>query len=138
MLRERQSGNQHTEDQKVVNEFLTHLDRTGDDDILFIGATNVYDELDDAATSRFEREFHLDLPGQRTRKEIFTVQLRKRSHTLTDENLTKLAKVTDGFSAREIKNVVIDASRVAAFEREQAEIRYDDIRQALIESGFNE
>jgi len=68
VLKARQSTNQHAEDQKVVNEFLTQIEDIGEENILFMGATNVHDELDSAALSRFDKELFVDRTVRSTRR----------------------------------------------------------------------
>jgi len=132
VLTNRQAGGQHQEDQKAVNEFLTHIEGLGDEDILFVGATNVYDELDPAAESRFDRTIHVGLPDASTRKEIFAVQLDDRPHSVTEAELRTLAGGTDGLTARDIETIVTDAARHAAFNAQREEVTYDDCRRAVI------
>jgi len=133
VLNNRQSGNQHREDQKAVNEFLAHIDQPGEDNILFVGATNVFDEIDPAAVSRFDRTLHVGLPDKETRKEIFAVQLRDRPIALSETHFEKLAAGTEGHTARDIKKMVTDASRYAAFKSDKDKITFEHCRRAVIQ-----
>ncbi|MDL0128511.1 ATP-binding protein [Halobacterium salinarum] len=132
VLTNRQAGNQHQEDQKAVNEFLTYIEGLGDENILFIGATNIYDELDPAAVSRFDRTIHVGLPDARTRKEIFEVQLSDRPHSVNEKQFRKLASGTEGLTARDIATIVTDAARHAAFKTQRDKVLYKDCRRAVL------
>jgi SpoVK/Ycf46/Vps4 family AAA+-type ATPase len=55
---------------------------------------------------RFDEIFFVDLPGKRTRKQIFAVHVKKRGHALHANHLNELADLTDGFSGAEIEACV--------------------------------
>lgn len=58
---------------------------------------------------RFDEIFFADLPSELERKEIFRIHLCKRNIEFSDEDLDKLASVTNGFSGSEIEQAVISA-----------------------------
>ncbi|WP_253738228.1 ATP-binding protein [Halohasta salina] len=131
VLKARQSTNQHAEDQKVVNEFLTQIEDIGEDNVLFVGATNAYDELDAAALSRFDKELFVGLPDEPTREAIIETHLSDRAHTVDDEEIAALAADTEGYSARALTKIVVDAARRTLVEADAAEITADACRAAL-------
>ena len=133
VLKARQSTNQHAEDRKVVNEFLNHIEDIGEQNILFIGATNVHDELDSAALSRFDKELFVDLPNEHTRREIIATHLDGRAHVVTNEEIAELAAATEGLSARDLTNIIIDAARRTLVDPEAAQITYAACEDALAE-----
>jgi len=133
VLKARQSTNQHAEDRKVVNEFLSHIEDIGEQNILFIGATNVHDELDSAALSRFDKELFVDLPNEHTRQEIIATHLDGRAHVVTDDEIADLAAATDGLSARDLTNIITDAARRTLVDPELTEITYTACESALAE-----
>ena len=133
VLKARQATNQHAEDRKVVNEFLSHIEDIGEQNILFIGATNVYDELDSAALSRFDKELFVDLPSEHTRREIIGTHLDGRAHVVTDEEIAELAGATEGLSARDLTNIITDAARRTLVDPEATHISYDACEAALAE-----
>jgi|GEM_PF-6640835 len=63
---------------------------------------------------RFDEVFFVDLPGSKERTDIFRIHLNRRlkdptvigDFRITDEVLTRLADMTDGFSGAEIEQVV--------------------------------
>ena len=133
VLKARQSTNQHAEDRKVVNEFLTQIEDIGEQNILFIGATNVYDELDSAALSRFDKELFVDLPNEHTRREIIATHLDGRAHEVTDSEIAELAEATVGLSARDLTNIITDAARRTLVDPEATHISYVACEAALAE-----
>jgi len=133
VLKARQSTNQHAEDRKVVNEFLNHIEDIGEQNILFIGATNVHDELDSAALSRFDKELFVDLPNEHTRQEIIATHLDGRAHVVDDDEIAELAAATDGLSARDLTNIITDAARRTLVDPEATQITYAACEDALAE-----
>lgn len=133
VLQKRTAGVQgHQEDTKVVNEFLTRLQTTGEDGILFVAATNRRESLDSAATraGRIDREIEIGIPGARTRSGILIAHLRDRPTAIKEDELKWLVEETAGLSAAEIEMVVTDAARRAA-DRKADAITYPDLARSL-------
>ncbi|MEA1929952.1 MAG: ATP-binding protein [Euryarchaeota archaeon] len=133
VLKTRQSTNQHAEDQKVVNEFLTQIEKVGEENILFMGATNVHAELDSAALSRFDKELFVGLPEEQTRREIIATHLSDRAHSVTDDEIAELAAETEGYSARDLTKIVTDAARRTLVDPDGDEISIEACEAALAE-----
>ena len=133
VLKTRQSTNQHAEDQKVVNEFLTQIEKVGEENILFMGATNVHEELDSAALSRFDKELFVGLPEEQTRREIIATHLSDRAHSVTDDEIADLAAATEGYSARDLTKIVTDAARRTLVDPDGDEISIEACEAALAE-----
>ena len=79
--------------------FLSHscLGVGNDNDgILVLGATNIPWVLDAAIRRRFEKRIYIPLPEEHARLTMFRIHLGNTSHTLTEEDLKKLAKNTEG------------------------------------------
>lgn len=136
VLRDRSDGtNSHAEDQKVVNEFLNQLQDTSEHDILFIGATNRPDILDDAGTrsGRIDKKIEVGKPDVNARRAIAVAQLDERPHDIGDDKLDTLAERTDGMVAADIEGLIVDAARNSAFGRGDDEIRWTDIETVLEE-----
>lgn len=117
VLEHRSRRNAHAEDCKVVNEFLNHLEGTGND-IVFIGASNRFDSLDDAGvrSGRIDKHIHVGLPGVDGRVSILRAQLRDRPHSVSDSVIERAAKECDGCSAADLAAVVDDAARQALLQ----------------------
>ncbi len=60
---------------------------------------------------RFDEIFYVDFPEEKEREHIFRIHLKKRrpDDNITEEDITSLAKQTDGFSGADIEGIVKDA-----------------------------
>jgi len=85
---------------RLVNRpFLSHfcLGVGNDNDgILVLGATNIPWVLDAAIRRRFEKRIYIPLPEEHARLTMFKLHLGNTAHTVTEEDLKKLAKNTEG------------------------------------------
>lgn len=98
---------------RIKTEFLVQLDgtgTTGQGRVLVIGATNKPQELDEAARRRFTKRLYIPLPVESDRYSLIQVMLKSNNHQLTDEDIAKLAKDTDGFSGADLKALCTDAA----------------------------
>lgn len=112
MLTQRKSD-ENEASRRIKTEFLVQLDGAGNDrkgHVLVIGATNLPQELDDAARRRFVKRLYIPLPDQRGRESLLRTLLAKNSHSLTDKEIIKLSRDTDGYSGADLKNLCTDAS----------------------------
>lgn len=125
------AANSHAEDDKVVNEFLNQLQSTAEHNVLFIGATNRIDILDEGAVraGRIDKRICVGKPDQATREAIIRAQLADRPHALTDEEIAALARNSEGAVAADLKAMVISACRESAFGREGNVIIFRDFKQ---------
>ncbi|MHC4444919.1 MAG: AAA family ATPase [Planctomycetota bacterium] len=62
---------------------------------------------------RFDEIFFVDLPGKSTRKQIFSIHLKKRKRDPKNFDLDALAGASEGYSGAEIEQAVISALHVA-------------------------
>jgi AAA+ superfamily predicted ATPase len=126
-------GQMNEETRKVVNEFLAHLQETGGEDVLFIGATNARDDLDDAATrtGRMDKEIHIGKPDYEARLAILAAQLADRPSAVDAETLERVAEQTDGLVAADLEGIVDQAARHALFERDGEQITRADMEHGL-------
>ncbi|WP_460562037.1 ATP-binding protein [Halorubrum pallidum] len=126
------AGNTHEEDNKVVNEFLNHLENISDDSIVFIGATNRLESLDNAGirSGRIDKKIHVGLPDRRARQDILRAQLVDRPTTLSDDQLEQVAGWTQGYSAADLEQIVEDAA-MATLERGDDKISWVDLRRVV-------
>jgi ATP-dependent 26S proteasome regulatory subunit len=86
---------------------------------------------------RFDEIFFVDLPTVPEREEIFKIHVRKRSNKdhvrdLSDEEMKRLAEVSDGFSGAEIEQAVVSAMFDAFYKGD--EVTATHIEQALNET----
>lgn len=78
---------------------------------------------------RIDEIFFVDLPGEKSREEIFSIHLRKRKRESLDFNLNKLVKQSKGFTGAEIQEAVKEGL-VRAFDEER-KLTTNDITKAL-------
>lgn len=125
------AANSHAEDDKVVNEFLNQLQSTAENNVLFIGATNRLNTLDEASIryGRVEKKLHVGKPDQEAREAILRAQLRDRPHALEDKHLKALAEATEGSVAADLEAYIVQAARNCAFERGGEVLRWVDFEQ---------
>ena len=98
---------------RIKTEFLVQLDGAGNGrtgQVLVIGATNLPQELDDAARRRFVKKLYIPLPEQSAREALLRTLLEKNKNNLTDEEITKLSQDTHGFSGADLKALCTDAA----------------------------
>lgn len=72
--------------------------------VLVIGATNRPQDLDSAVQRRFERSFHVGVPNEAGRIEIFQKLLSKTKKT-KHFDFTVCARWTEGYTASDLENV---------------------------------
>jgi len=98
---------------RIKTEFLVQLDGTGTSGqgrLLCIGATNRPHELDDAARRRFVKRLYIPLPETSDREILLRTLLKKNSHSLSSEDIQRLAEDTDGYSGADLKALCTDAA----------------------------
>jgi transitional endoplasmic reticulum ATPase len=97
-----------------VNEFLIQLDKAGNRGILVVGATNIPNDLDEAALrpGRLDKKIFVGPPDMEARAEAFRIGLAERPAEKI--NFSWLAEESEFFTFSEIDQVVIDAAREAA------------------------
>ena len=97
---------------RVRNQFLKEMDGLQDKSnklhVYVIGATNKPWKLDEPFIRRFQKRIFIPPPDRRARIELF--RLYTRSLKLApDVDLEKLAEMTEGYSASDIKDIVVEA-----------------------------
>ncbi|KAL5268622.1 hypothetical protein ACHWQZ_G002462 [Mnemiopsis leidyi] len=112
LLTERRE-NEHEATRRLKTEFLVQFDGVASDQdkrILVMGATNRPQDLDDAALRRLVKRVYVPLPEPKTRYMILEKLLCKHSSPLSDEEMVKLAKSTEGYSASDLTALAQDAA----------------------------
>lgn len=102
---------------QTLNQLLAELDGVNEGrDILFIGATNLVEQVDPALLrpGRFDRIINVPLPDIKGRKELFEYYLSKVVLVDEDVSIPKLARLTVGMSGADIENIVNEAAIHAA------------------------
>lgn len=105
-------GGGHDEREQTLNQILTEMDgfETGTN-VIVIAATNRPDILDPALLrpGRFDRRVVVDMPDVKAREEILKVHARNKP-LAEGVDLSKIAKVTPGFSGADLENLMNEAA----------------------------
>jgi len=127
LLSQRGSRNQHNEDQKVMNTFLSALSRD-DQQFIVILTTNRKDLIDDAVlrSGRVDREIRIGLPDKEARLEILKTKLADIPHGLSTTDLQQFVIETVEWSGADLDSLIGNARRKAAIEN-APELRQDHI-----------
>ena len=111
MVESRDQGKQSSTG--LVQSFLGELDgfskKSDDKFVLFMAATNVPWEVDNAILNRFEKRILIPLPDREARKGIFKIHLEKKGFNF-DDDIDKIVEVTKGYSGRDIRNLCKDVT----------------------------
>jgi SpoVK/Ycf46/Vps4 family AAA+-type ATPase len=98
---------------RIKTEFLVQFDGLSNErkgHVLVIGATNLPQELDNAARRRFPKRLYLPLPNQPARETLLRTLLAKNNHSLTPDDFENLSRDTDGYSGADLKALCTDAA----------------------------
>ena len=132
MVKDRSKHNNVSEAGEV-NEFLTQLNNCGKAGVLAIGATNKPLDLDEAIirAGRLEYKYYIPQPDFATRKQMFEINLSKRSVDFGID-YDRLASLTENYISADIKLIVDNAARMV-FRR-----NLKKITMALLEESISE
>jgi ATP-dependent Zn protease len=110
--------------------------------ILFIGATNRPNVLDEALTrpGRFGRQITFLMPNREARKDIAALYFDKKDHDPeldTPARRDEFARITEGKSPADIEQV-LSLALLYAFEDRRSKFEWRDLREALgnVEAGL--
>lgn len=106
MTSKRKGGENGVEDDKLVSTLLQIIEEARGRNVIILGATNCFDQLDDAIKSRFDDKIYIGLPDDETRKSVLKVLLNRRTKGVklasNEEELAKVVQMTKGFSNRDL------------------------------------
>uniref|UniRef100_A0A183AX67 AAA domain-containing protein n=1 Tax=Echinostoma caproni TaxID=27848 RepID=A0A183AX67_9TREM len=121
------SETEHESSRRIKTEFLVQLDgvaTSAEERLLFIGATNRPQELDEAARRRFVKRLYIPLPTWEARKQIV-------QHLLRNQNHPAQRTLHTGYSGADVANLCREAAmgpiRSLTLEAIQA-ISLDEVR----------
>jgi len=77
---------------------------------LVIGVTNRPQELDEAARRRLAKRIYIPLPDFIGRKELITNLMKNQKHKLSEEDIVKIAEVSERYSGADMKHLCQEAS----------------------------
>ena len=124
-------GGGHDEREQTLNQLLVEMDGfQSQEGIILIAATNRPDVLDPALLrpGRFDRKVMVNLPGVKEREQILQVHV-KKTPLSAQVNLNKIARGTPGFSGADLKNLINEASLMAAFKN-KLKVEMEDLERA--------
>ncbi|KAF5401230.1 hypothetical protein PHET_04832 [Paragonimus heterotremus] len=113
LLTARRSDNSHEVSRRVLTQLLSEMDGVGSDNerVLILAATNRPGELDDAALRRFPRRIYIRMPDANARLALLRALLDKNTkHTLSENDMQKIASLTEGYSASDLKELAKEAA----------------------------
>ncbi|ULT86772.1 hypothetical protein L3Y34_006470 [Caenorhabditis briggsae] len=131
------SESEHESSRRIKTEFLVQLDGVNtapDERLLVLGATNRPQELDEAARRRFQKRLYIALPEPDSRTQIVENLLRGTRHEITDHNLEKIRRLTDGYSGADMRQLCTEAAMgpIREIGDQIATINKDDIRAVTV------
>ena len=124
-------GGGHDEREQTLNQLLVEMDGfESKEGIIIIAATNRPDVLDPALLrpGRFDRRVVVSLPDLRGRTAILKVHTKNIPLSFQVE-LEKVSRGTPGFSGADLKNLVNEASLMAAFKN-KLKVEMEDLERA--------
>lgn len=117
---------------RVVNQLLVEIDGvTPNDNVIVIGATNRPDIIDPAIlrTGRFDYMLYVPPPDEKTRKQIFEINLKKMQYS-KDIDTDVLASMTENCTGSDIEASLRHAGVIATREKREF-ITMEDIITAI-------
>ncbi|MDD6735196.1 MAG: ATP-dependent zinc metalloprotease FtsH [Clostridiales bacterium] len=126
-------GGGHDEREQTLNQLLVEMDGFGKNEgIIVMAATNRPDILDPALLrpGRFDRQIVVGKPDSKGREEILKIHSRNKN-IAKDVDLSKIAKLTVGYTGADLENLMNEAAIFAA-RRNKTEIDERDIDDANI------
>ena len=130
-------GGSHDEREQTLNQMLVEMDGFSENQgIIVLAATNRVDILDPAIMrpGRFDRKVVVGKPDVKAREAI--LKLHAENKKLADDvDLSRLAKVTAGFTGADLENLLNEAAISAATEGRD-KVTAADIESAFIKSGI--
>ena len=124
-------GGGHDEREQTLNQLLVEMDGfESQQGIILIAATNRPDVLDHALLrpGRFDRKVVVNLPDLKERELILKVHINKIPLS-SRVDLNKIARGTPGFSGADLKNLINEASLMAAFHN-KLKVEMEDMEKA--------
>lgn len=130
-LLSQRSDTEHESSRRIKTEFLVQLDGAAtseEDRILLVGATNRPQELDEAARRRFVKRLYIPLPEKnvivrggemnfyiipecfQARLEIVKRLMSTERNSLSNDEVERIAALSDGYSGADMKNLCSEAS----------------------------
>ncbi|KAK5802634.1 Fidgetin-like protein 1 [Gossypium arboreum] len=145
LLSQRKSEGEHESSRRLKTQFLIEMEGfdSGSEQILLIGATNRPQELDEAARRRLTKRLYIPLPSSEARAWIVRNLLEKDGlFKLSEEDISAICRLTEGYSGSDMKNLVKDASMGPLREAlrqgiEITQLKKEDMRPVTLQDFEN-
>lgn len=124
---------------QTVNQFLEGLNQIQGEDVVFAGATNRLDSVDEAVkgTHRIQEVIEVPHPGREDREALLHYFFKERP--VSDElDFERWAKQTDGFTVGDIEHFCDEASRQAVQDALGGSRRKSVVSTENMETAFNQ
>ena len=125
-------GGVHDEREQTLNQLLVEMDGfEPNDSVVLIAATNRSDVLDPALLrpGRFDRQIVVDVPDVKGREKILRVHAENKPMA-DDVDLSRLAKLTPGFTGADLSNLLNEAAILSA-RRNKSIINDKEIQESM-------
>lgn len=125
-------GGGHDEREQTLNQLLVEMDGfEPNDSVVLIAATNRSDVLDPALLrpGRFDRQIVVDVPDVKGREKILRVHAANKPMA-DDVDLSRLAKLTPGFTGADLSNLLNEAAILSA-RRNRSIINDKEIQESM-------
>lgn len=122
-----------------VNTILQLTNNASEKGIILIGATNFIKGLDPAIlrTGRFDKKIEISLPTEDERKDILTHLFNNKPMAkYIQNNIPKIAKMTDNRTCSDINAIIQTALRTAVFDNKDY-VELNDIEKAINALNFD-
>lgn len=130
LLSERSAG-EHEASRRLKTEFLVEFDGLpsgAGERVVVMAATNRPQELDEAALRRFPKRVYVSLPDAPTRAQLLRRLLQRGGGPgLADDELRRLAALTDGYSGSDLTALAKDAALGPIRELNPEEVKCMDL-----------
>eukprot|EP01117_Protostelium_nocturnum_P001131 TRINITY_DN11450_c0_g1_i1.p1 TRINITY_DN11450_c0_g1~~TRINITY_DN11450_c0_g1_i1.p1 ORF type:complete len:500 (+),score=163.44 TRINITY_DN11450_c0_g1_i1:58-1557(+) len=114
VLGERGGSNEHEASRRLKTEFLVQFDgvnSSSEDQILFIGATNRPQDLDEAVRRRLVKRIYIPLPDEHTRFHLIKNLLsNEKNIQMQQKQMKRLVDLTEGYSGSDLAALCRDAA----------------------------
>lgn len=125
-------GGGHDEREQTLNQLLVEMDGfEPNDSVVLIAATNRSDVLDPELLrpGRFDRQIVVDVPDVKGREKILRVHAENKPMA-DDVDLSRLAKLTPGFTGADLSNLLNEAAILSA-RRNKSIINDKEIQESM-------
>ena len=133
----RSGGGSQDHHYEELSTFLNRVQKAGDKNVIVIAATNRKDIMDEAIVSRFEEQIEVPLPDFEARKAVIKLFMegRKKGINLAndEESLNEIAKNTENFSIRALKNMA-ELTAMKALKDGRRDITKEDFLSTISEN----